>query len=235
MIYLICGDDNSAVREKLHELLDVLSLKRPNAEIFRMTSEDWSEPKFSELIESQGLFENKYIVVLDTLLGEKNISAAVLERLDELKESENVFIFVQSEIESALREKIKKFAERVWWEDGEEIKVKKDFNVFALTDAFGRRDKKSLWVIYNKALLAGMEPEELHGLLFWQIKSLLVAAGAKNAEDAGQKPFVWSKAQGFLKNFSRDELARISSSLVGIYHNARRGIVDFDVALERFI
>lgn len=249
MIYLIYGNDGAMVRKKLHDLLEALSIKKPNAEVFRITSESWVTEGWNvegidELTSAQGLFEHKYIVVLDTLLANKpnkenNTAADILiEKINELADSKNVFIFVEGSLQAGLLEKITKKAVKVWKCDEKPEKStssKASFNVFAITDAFGRRDKKSLWTMYHRAILSGSEPEELHGLLFWQVKSMIIAANSKNSKDAGQKPFVWSKAQGFLKNYSGDELAKISSSLVNIYHNARRGILDFDIALEKFI
>jgi len=243
MIYLVHGNDALALREKSHELLRALSAKRPDAEVFRLTLEDWSEGKLNELVESQGLFEHKYIVALDTLLSSnesskevaKEIAAVLLSKLEELERSENVFILIEGEVDAKTLAKIEKHAKKIWKCDEKEIKERKDFNVFALTDALGRRDKKSLWVTYEKAILRGLEPEELHGLLFWQVKNLLIASKSKSAEESGQKPFVWSKSRSFLKNFTEEELKQVSSSLLDIYHNARRGIVDFDIALEKFI
>ncbi len=107
--------------------------------------------------------------------------------------------------------------------------------MFSLTDALGRRDKKQLFVLYQKAKMNKSAAEEIHGILFWQIKAMLQAAAAKNAQDSGLNPYVYQKSLASLKNFSEQELKAISSRLVSIYHEARRGMVDFDVALEKFI
>lgn len=235
MIYLVHGNDGGLVRDKLQGLLKALATKKPNAETFRITLENWSEGQLNEFIESQGLFEHKYIVVLDSILADKATTEILLDKLEDLKKSDNVFIIVEGKIDAAKLTKLSKHAEKVWKADAKESAPKKAFNVFAITDALGRRDRKSLWATYHAALFNGSEPEELHGLLFWQIKSLLIAAQSKSAEEAGQKPLVWSKAKGFLKNFTPEELKGASSSLVDIYHDARKGIVEFDVALEKFI
>lgn len=235
MIYLIHGNDSTGVRKKLHELLAALAVKKPNAEVFRVTTENWSREQLDELVGSQGLFEHKYIVVLDSLLPNKEISEVFFEKIDELKESDNAFILVEGAILAAPLAKIEKRATKTWEVEFKEQKKKEAFNVFALTDALGRKDKKTLWTGYNKAILNGSEPEELHGLLFWQVKSMLMAIDAKDAESAGQKPFVWSKSKGFLNNFTKSELEALSASLVDIYHRSRRGLLDFDVALEKYI
>jgi hypothetical protein len=116
-----------------------------------------------------------------------------------------------------------------------EKKGKPDFNIFSLTDAFGRRDKKNLWVLFQKAVESGAVPEEIHGILFWQLKSMLLAHACKSAAEAGVKPFVWSKARTFAKNWSEEELKNLSAKMVSLYHDAHRGIYEFPIALERLI
>jgi len=45
----------------------------------------------------------------------------------------------------------------------------------------------------------------------------------------------FNKSASFAKKFSRRELEHISSGLVSLYHDSRRGIVDFEIALEQFV
>lgn len=235
MIYLIHGNDGGLVKEKLQGLLRALAIKKPNAEVFRLNLENWAAEKIDEFVGGQGLFEHKYIVVLDSIFGNKEAAEILLSKLDELKNSDNVFVIVEGGIGATNLTKISKRVEKTWLAEAKDAPAKKTFNVFAITDALGRRDKKSLWATYHKAIFSGSEPEELHGLLLWQVKTLLVAAQSKNATESGLKPFVWTKSQSFLKNFKEDELKKMSANLVELYHDTRRGIVDFDVALERFI
>jgi energy-converting hydrogenase Eha subunit H len=64
---------------------------------------------------------------------------------------------------------------------------------------------------------------------------MLLVAEAKTAGEAGVAPFVFTKAKNFLKNYSVPELQTLSSKLVRMYHDAHRGIHDFEIALERFV
>jgi hypothetical protein len=89
-------------------------------------------------------------------------------------------------------------------------------------------------LLYQQAVRHDVVPEELHGILFWQVKSMLLATLSKDAKESGLNPFVYSKAKNYAKNFTLDELKKISSQLVAIYHQAHRGEVDFDLALEKF-
>lgn len=107
------------------------------------------------------------------------------------------------------------------------------FNIFALTDAIGARKKRDAWVLYRKALLSGMVPEEVFYKIVWQVRTMLTAAKTKSAMEAGMKPFPYNKAKSFLKNFSNSELRNLSANLVLGYHKARRGEGEIETLVER--
>jgi hypothetical protein len=98
-----------------------------------------------------------------------------------------------------------------------------------------RRDKKQLWVLYTKAKMREIAAEEIHGILFWQAKAMILAAQTRSAKEAGLNPYVYDKSKASLHKYSLEEMKLISTKLVSIYHNARRGLGDFDGALEKFI
>jgi len=236
MLYFIHGTDKDKARQKANDLVAALQKKKPDASFFKLTSENWSEGSFEEYIGGQGLFENKYIVLVDGLFGDKVTKEFISKRLKEIKESQNVFIFREGEVDKATLTKIEKNAEKVQeFGTGEAKGKKQEFNTFSLTDALGRRDKKQLWVLYHMAKQANVEDEQIHGVLFWQVKNMMLAQKTQNAAEAGLNPFVFSKAQGFARNFRDGELAKMSGELVSLSHEARRGAHDFDVALERWI
>ena len=114
-------------------------------------------------------------------------------------------------------------------------KSRPDFNIFSFTDAFGMRDKKQAWILYQKALAAGLAPEEVFWKVVWQVKTLLVAERTKSAEEADMKPYPYSKAKQALKNWKERELEKLSESLVVGYHEARRGEGEIETLVERII
>lgn len=236
MIYFLYGDDRSKVRAKLREIILSQQKKNPDASYFELDEDTWDEEKLKEFLQSQGLFQSKYIIVLNLLLEDKDRSEILISYLDQLRDSTNIFIFSEGKVSKDVSSKIEKYSEKtqVFSNLKKELK-KKEVNVFALTDAFGLRDKKKLWVLYQSALLQGMNADEIHRLLMWQIKSLLSAKQSKTAVEAGLNPFVFKKSVGFSKNFNLTELNNLSFNLVTMYHDARRGIIDFDTTLEKFI
>lgn len=234
MIYLLYGNNTQTSREKLHVLLEALSKKRPDAEHFYINSENTPEFSIEELISSQGLFEQKYIVVLDNLFADKDKKDELVKFLKEMQSAEHVFIFLEGKLDKKTLTKFEKYAEKIQEFSKGEVK-KERFNTFSLTDAFGKRDRKDLWTLYQKAKAENIADEEIHGILFWQVKSMLLVLQSNNAKEAGLNPFVFAKSKGFLRNYSEDEVRSLSQKLISLSHDARRGICGFDTALERLI
>lgn len=235
MIYLIYGNKGDAVRKKGRSIVDAQIKNKPDALHFSVNEENWKDASLDELLGGQGLFVQKYIVIFDHLVRANGIGEILLPRLKEFQESEHIFIFTEGEMTKELIKKFEKKADKIQEiSEAKEVKEQK-FNVFSLTDALGRKNKKELWTLYQKALLAGVSPEEIHPILFWQTKAMLGAVVSGSPAEAGLSPYVYTKSQTFSKNFSILELQKISLQLVDVYHNSRRGLVEFDTALERFI
>ena len=234
MLFLIYGNDFEKARAKARELIADLLKKRPGAEVFRLEDEMVNASKLDELSGSQGLFQRKYIVFADNVFRSEEAKEIVLGKLKSLAESENIFIFLEDELGRGDLKELEKFAEKVQRFSGV-AKKEKPFNVFSLTEMLGRRDKRGLWVLYQKALAQGLAPEGIHGVLFWQIKAMLAAVLVKSAAEAGFKPFVFQKLRAFAKNYSVPELKNLSAKMVAVYHNSRRTGPSLDIALEKLI
>ncbi len=236
MLYFFYGKDKGTAREKANALIGSLRKKKPDAELFRIEPENWNEARLEELISSQGLFNNSYIVQVVSLFENKEAKEAFVDKLGEIGESANIFIVQEEEVDKKTLLAVAEVAEKVQLFNTPKTGEKPDFNIFSLTDAFGKRDKKKLWVLFQKAVASGAVPEEIHGILFWQLKSMLIASAAKTAGEAGLAPFVFTKARSFLKNYSsKEELQQLSSKFVSLYHDSHRGIHDFEIGLERLI
>ena len=145
-------------------MTEILHSKRPDSEIFRIHNENWTDAQFDELLVAQGLFDQKYIIILDSLFDEKTVKERILDRVKDMKESENVFLIIEGETDKKTLDKLSKYADKVQEFDGGGVQEER-FNTFGLADAFGRRDKKSLWVGYLQAIDRGISPEEISGVL----------------------------------------------------------------------
>jgi DNA polymerase III delta subunit len=240
MILFIYGTDTDQVRAQAHKNLEVLKKKRPEAGFFKMDDESFDAVKFEELIFSQGLFDKKFIVHLHHALENKEAREFILEHLEELAESDNAFVISEKKLTKPTYTKLEKVAYKTEMFDTKETESKKtEFNIFALGDALGKKDKKNLWTLYVQALSKGLTPEQIHGTLFNQIKNITLIKRAEKegvqTSKLGLHPFVVTKTKGFAKNFSEKELENLSRKLLHIYHKARGGGDELDVALEKFV
>lgn len=234
MLYVIYGTDTHKARAKLHDLLDLAKKKRPEAELFKLTTENWSEGQFDELLVAQGLFEQKYTTVLDNLFEKKDIKNYVMDRLEGMKESEQIFLMLESSIDAASLKKLEKFSEKVQEFEKKDDK-KPSMNIFSITDGLVHKDKKKLWISYVDLLGKGAAAEEIHGILFWQVKNMILASRAKDAQDAGLSPFVFKNALTGARNYKNEDLKKMSSELVDMTHRVRQGKGDLDVMIEKWV
>jgi DNA polymerase III delta subunit len=118
------------------------------------------------------------------------------------------------------------------FEKAVDTNVMPSFTVFSIADAFGKRDKKQTWALYREALHKGISPEEIHSILMWQIKSMLLSINVKTAEKAGLSPFVYKKSKVYAEKYGKEKLKEVSRDFLISYHNMRRGLVDMETALE---
>ncbi len=232
------GNEIEKARAKTRDLTDALQKKKPDALFYRITSQNFEEQPLEFLVAGQGLFESKYIVFYDNLFDSKEIKEKVVEALEEIAGSENIFIFLEKELDKKTLGKFEKYATKIQnfkeGVGGHLLNKKVSFNPFAISDALLSRDKKRMWTILLEAKKMGIAPEEIHGIIWWQVKSLKLAMDSKTALEAGLSPFVFSKAKAGSKNFSENEVGLFSHELVCMYHDSHRGIVDLWNKLEKF-
>jgi DNA polymerase III delta subunit len=234
MLYVIYGADSHKARKKLHELLDIAKKKRPDAELFKLTTENWSEPQLDELLVSKGLFESKYTVVLDNLFEKKDIKAYIVEKLKEISESEQVFLMLESSIDAATLKKIEKNAKQV--QEFVKAEGKKSFgSVFSVTDGILERDRKKLWISLIDFLYKRTAVEEIHGIFFWQIKNMLLASFAKSQTETGLSPFVYTNALRGARKYKTEEILKMSSELVEMTHKVRSGEGELEIMMEKWV
>ncbi|HEU5114869.1 MAG TPA: hypothetical protein VFT82_03830 [Candidatus Paceibacterota bacterium] len=233
MLYVIYGTDIEKAREKSHALFDALREKKPDAAAGTMRADEVTPDRIEELTQTQGLFENKQIIFMDRTLEVPETRDLVVDRIDAIKESPNIFIFFEGKLTKEVLKKLEKRAEKITEYAASDEKKKEGGSFFALADALGARDKKRLWSLLREALDQDAAPEEIHGILFWQAKSLALAASAPSAAAAGLNPFVFGKAKRYASNWKPEEIESLLSKLVYMYHEAHRGQVEFEIELEK--
>ncbi len=236
MLSLLYGTDEEKKKAELARrqapLLD-LSLV-----VVHLDDISFNEYSLNELIGAQGLFGERYIVTLFGLLEKSDTREKILPLLQQMADSANHFFVIEKDLKKEFVTKFEKAKAEVHV-FLKKADAKERFNVFAITDAFGARDRKRTWSLYIDALGHDIDPREISGILFWAIKNMLVVArlpkGKETATLSGLSPFVFQKARMHAKNFTLPELEKISSDLVGLYHDGQFGSVSFPEAIESFL
>ncbi|HEU4677160.1 MAG TPA: hypothetical protein VFS75_00385 [Candidatus Paceibacterota bacterium] len=230
MLYAYFGEDTAAVR---NEAFRALRRMEKGALVTTVTADTWNAAALSDLAGGASLFGEAQVIVLDTISeGGADAKAELFERLDVLKGSSHNFILIEGSLKADEKKRLAKVAEEAKEMEGEKAER---FNAFAMTDALLRKDKKSLWLLLTAAWREGLSNEEIIGVLFWQLKTLRLVAKAKDATDAGLKPFVYGKAKRALSSFTEKELDRLSLSLLSAYHDGHAGRADIATALEAWV
>ncbi len=249
MIFLTFGTDKIKCLDKHNALVKALVAKNPVASVFKVGGDNFIPEQFEELIAGQTLFAQKYIVGCDNLLLNKEANKFLLDKLDKIATSENIFIFVETEemlSPSASKEekgkcdkrrreieKIKKLARRA--QEFVSRGAKEEFNLFSIVDAFSARDRKTAWTLYQEALLAGVAPEQILWKLIWQTDNMLIVMQTKKEKTIKMKPFVLEKTRRAAKKFTLEELKAMSAAFIDLYHSEYLGTDDFEFGLEKII
>ena len=92
-----------------------------------------------------------------------------------------------------------------------------NYNVFRLTDALAKKNKKKTLEALYAALDNGEKPTELLGLLAWQIRNLLrFKSNPDRSSDLKLHPFVLEKIRESAGFFSIDELSAILFKIINL-------------------
>lgn len=238
MLYVFYGTDVSKSSAKALSLVESLRAKRPDAAFARVEAKDWNPALIQEHLGGQGLFSNKYIILLDRLSESAEAKDELADYASAFQESPNIFIALEGKLNAELKKAFEKHAEKSVVTDQVESKSsfgKGDFNIFALADAVGSRDALKSWRIYREAIENGLEPENIVGTLFWQAKSMALSREAKSASEAGVSPFVFSKSKKYASNYSKEEMDGLVRDLIFLYHDGHRGMSDLELSIERLL
>ena len=87
-------------------------------------------------------------------------------------------------------------------------------NVFELTDALAKKNKKNALMAFYKVLENGSPPSETLGLLAWQVRNILLFKASP--EFLRIHPFVLAKIKESASLFSADELNKILLKIIDL-------------------
>ncbi len=222
MLYVYHGPDIEKSLDKARTLANSLRTKRPDATYLEVDADKWSASIIQENVGGQGLFSSKYIIFLNRVAENADAKETLPDLIQIMNESTNIFILLEGKLNAELKKSVEKYAEKVV-ETGvtEKNSFAKsstgagEFNIFALADAVASRNALKSWTVYRQAVDSGLEAENIIGVLFWKIKSMILA---KNT-----------------KSYSEAELNSLLTNLITIYHDGHRGLVNAELGLEGLI
>ncbi len=114
---------------------------------------------------------------------------------------------------------------------------------FALADALLSGKKGEAWLVYQREILRGAEPEDLFWKAWWQIKTLLTVfvmsqegfSEPEIAELAGINPYPVKKSLRAVKFFKKGEIENLTRQMILSFHESRRGKTALNIAFERIL
>lgn len=233
MLYFLYGNRHFIKKESVH-IKSALIAKRPDAVSLSYDSASPEAFDLDELVSGQGLFQSRSIVELDNMFS-SGFFTDEKEAVQKIKNSENIFLVLEEKLLKKSFELLKKNAERTSEDKTIAHKEKKDFSAFSLADALSTRNKKTLWTLFREAIQRGYKVEELHGILFWQMKTIVLAYKTTSAEEAGIKQYPFSKAASAKRNFTEKEAEAFLHLLSQAIIEGRGKGGSLEHSVERFI
>lgn len=230
MLKVYVGPDTKKAEAAYLAQCQKLEKDNPGLKIIALDQEDL-DPVFAvaECISSQDLFGAGILCRGRRVLG----ALADIEPGD-LAGSQTHFVFFEPELKAAELKSYKKYLESCGTAN-----VSKKFDAkggsFVITEKLLDKDKRALWVEYERQLFAGVDPEDLYFKLQWQTRSVLAARASKSAEEAGLHPFVYGKSKRAADKFAEGELEKMTNNLLTVWHMGHGGGQDFELSLENFI
>lgn len=230
MLEVYFGNDTDAVRQ--HALKRSAALKAAGVEVSTVTGDQYQSGMLRDAVGANSLFGGALGFVVDTPSSEVDLQTEVTEQLEAMAASEHVFVVIEGPLLAAAKKPYQKHAATL-----EEFKkaASERFNTFAMADALATKNKKQLWLLLQQARQAGESAEAVIGILWWQLKTLRLAALTGSATEAGLKDFPYNKAKRALGGFAPGELEQLSQSLLKVYHDGHAGQVVIDDALEAWV
>jgi len=234
MLTVLVGNDSVKRAKRLEAL--ILALKKNGTEITFYNDVSFDADALREIAGSSSLFGGTTGIVISGVSDVADKRDALEKILPALIESPHQFIVSENSLLAPfLKKAMAKGGEIETFEEKNKIKKAEVFNTFLLTDSFCDRNRSLTWSLYRKAIDLGLEPRELHGKIFWAVKSMLAASSANTAEGSGLNPYVYTKSKKGSTHFKEGELEAIAVELAALFHEALVSGIDLETALESFI
>ena len=226
MLYILTGSDVTKAKARASALAKGYTVVRfgEGAEAFANVLSH---------IGARGLFSPKVALLLDRPSENVEGKELLAEHAKDFKEADMPVIVIEPHVDAETKKAVAKYAEI---EEFEIKKVKEEaLSPFALTDSFAAGNRKDAWIVYRRLIENGSSAEEIHGILSWQARAMVLAVKTTSAEEAGLKPFVYGKAKRATARLGEEGSVELSRELVRLLHTSRMGGGDLEDLLEVFL
>lgn len=210
MIYIFHGNDADKRHDAYEKFLKSVS---QSTEIFHVEKDKFDPSEMENFFSSSGLFFKKSIVICKDVFENEESAEFILGKINLIDLSLNDFVFIENKLNKNILQTFEKAGAVVKSFEAKEKQEK--FNNFLLANAFGNREKLSLWIHFHQALKKGASLEELAGVLFWKAKDMIL-----------------SRSFG---RFREDELKGFASKISCLLPEARKKGMDDEVVFEQFL
>lgn len=211
MLYLFSGDDS---KNKILNYEKFIKSIPVGTETLFINRNDFNPMQIESFYSGASLFSALSAIVFQNILEYEEKRDFLLDRLAQMGESGNTFVFLESKLNKPILDAFKKArAELNIFELPKEKKEK--FDNFLVANAFANKDKLNTWIYFRQAVDVGVGMEELVGVLFWKIKDMLLK-----------------------KNFSKfkeEQLKIFASRISCLLPEARKSGLDAEAAFEQFL
>ncbi len=233
MLIVLLGTDTARRQKRLEAL--IAKERAAGADVRTYSDVSFDQYELRSLAENVSLFGPSLTVVISGIGDVAETRDEFLPIAEVLHASRNQFILSENVLPAAFQKGMKTIGVSIESFEGPVKKKEDPSGGFALTDAYSARKRSQAWALYRAGISAGAAPREIHGKLFWSIKTMLLAQTTKTADEAGVHPFVYGKAKTAAKNFSQTELQQSLKDLTAMVHKSMFANGDLESALEAFI
>ena len=233
MLIVLTGTDTSRRDKRLEALL--APERAAGADMQAYSDISFSGEGLRAIAENPSLFGQRAVCVISGIGDIASLREEFEDLAEALHASSELFILSEPSLPAAFLKRMRAAGVEPEIFDQKATKKPLAFNVFALTDAYAARNRSQAWALYRAAILAGLEPRELHGKFFWIVKTMLLAKRSRTAEEVGIHPFAYGKAKASAKAFRDGELEAAMTELVALVHESMLSGRDLEPSLEAFI
>lgn len=235
MIKFYIGEDTYGARKSLREEVALARKESPYSLYVRFDETSYDVGNVRDAFSGGGMFNPWNILIFEDISLHEDGDSFYENVLPQFIDTEHRVYILEKKLTKKILEKLNNKATILEFTPPKKKEIAQ--NNFAIADAIGAKDKKNIWVEFEKARRSGRAMEELHGTIFWAFKSVYICKTMEKevALASGMKEYTFRTYKNYSKNYLVSDLDHVLTELKEMYHDAHRGDGDLGIALERML